>query len=179
MEFRNVFIVGMEEGLFPSFMVSESMQGLEEERRLFYVAITRAETHCFLSYARTRFRYGRTEFANPSRFLHDIDTRFLQTPQEAKKNRHADEIPTGIRRERTEPVSRESFRKTTVPYNASPTNRPGINFKTGQTVEHARFGIGEILNIEGEGENAKASILFKNAGNKQLLLRFAGLRVVE
>jgi DNA helicase-2/ATP-dependent DNA helicase PcrA len=145
------------------------------------VAITRAETHCFLSYARTRFRYGRTEFANPSRFLYDIDTRFLQIPQEARPNRHTDEIPTRIRRERTEPVSNKSFRKTTVPYNynASPANRTDLNFKTGQTVEHERFGIGEILKIEGEGENTKASILFKNAGNKQLLLRFARLQVVE
>ncbi|KAA6332910.1 hypothetical protein EZS27_018630, partial [termite gut metagenome] len=179
LEFRNVFIVGMEEGLFPSFMVGESIQGLEEERRLFYVAITRAETHCFLSYARTRFRYGRTEFANPSRFLHDIDTRFLQSPQEARPNRHAGEIPSGIHRERMEPVSNKSFRKTTVPYNASPAHRTDINFKTGQTVEHERFGMGEILHIEGEGENTKASILFKNAGNKQLLLRFARLRIVE
>ena len=83
LEFRNVFVVGMEENLFPSGMVGDSPRALEEERRLFYVAITRAEEHCFLSYARTRFRYGKMEFGSPSRFLKDIDIRFLRLPQEA------------------------------------------------------------------------------------------------
>lgn len=80
LEFRNVFVVGMEENLFPSGMVGDSPRALEEERRLFYVAITRAEEHCFLSYARTRFRYGKMEFGSPSRFLKDIDIRFLRLP---------------------------------------------------------------------------------------------------
>ena len=83
LEFRNVFVVGMEENLFPSGMAGDSPRAMEEERRLFYVAITRAEEHCFLSFAKTRFRYGKMEFGSPSRFLRDIDTRFLQLPQEA------------------------------------------------------------------------------------------------
>ena len=82
LEFRNVFVVGMEENLFPSGMAGDSPRAMEEERRLFYVAITRAEEHCFLSFAKTRFRYGKMEFGSPSRFLRDIDTRFLQLPQE-------------------------------------------------------------------------------------------------
>ncbi|WP_196030650.1 ATP-dependent helicase, partial [Bacteroides uniformis] len=80
LEFKNVFVVGMEENLFPSGMVGDSPRALEEERRLFYVAITRAEEHCFLSYAKTRFRYGKMEFGSPSRFLKDIDIRFLRLP---------------------------------------------------------------------------------------------------
>ena len=83
LEFKNVFVVGMEENLFPSGMVGDSPRALEEERRLFYVAITRAEEHCFLSYAKTRFRYGKMEFGSPSRFLKDIDIRFLRLPQDA------------------------------------------------------------------------------------------------
>ena len=80
LEFRNVFVVGMEENLFPSGMAGDSPRAMEEERRLFYVAITRAEEHCFLSFAKTRFRYGKMEFGSPSRFLRDIDTRFLPLP---------------------------------------------------------------------------------------------------
>ena len=81
LEFRNVFVVGMEENLFPSSMAGDSPRALEEERRLFYVAITRAEEHCYLSYAKTRMRYGKTEFGSPSRFLYDIDTNYLRLPQ--------------------------------------------------------------------------------------------------
>ena len=91
LEFRNVFVVGMEENLFPSGMAGDSPRAMEEERRLFYVAITRAEEHCFLSFAKTRFRYGKMEFGSPSRFLRDIDTRFLQLPQEAALGRSIDE----------------------------------------------------------------------------------------
>ena len=83
LEFRNVFVVGMEENLFPSGMVGDSPRALEEERRLFYVAITRAEDHCFLTYAKSRYRYGKMEFGSPSRFLKDIDVRFLKLPQDA------------------------------------------------------------------------------------------------
>ncbi len=91
MEFKNVFVVGMEENLFPSGMVGDSPRALEEERRLFYVAITRAEEHCFLSYAKTRFRYGKMEFGSPSRFLKDIDIRFLRLPQDAGMFRRVEE----------------------------------------------------------------------------------------
>ena len=83
LEFRNVFVVGMEENLFPSGMVGNSPRALEEERRLFYVAITRAEDNCFLSFSKTRFRYGKMEFGSPSRFLTDIDTCFLRMPHDA------------------------------------------------------------------------------------------------
>lgn len=94
LEFKNVFVVGMEENLFPSSMVGDSPRALEEERRLFYVAITRAEEHCFLSYAKTRFRYGKMEFGSPSRFLKDIDVRFLRLPQDAGMFRRVEEEAT-------------------------------------------------------------------------------------
>lgn len=99
LEFRNVFVVGMEENLFPSGMVGDSPRALEEERRLFYVAITRAEEHCFLSYARTRFRYGKWKFGSPSRFLKDIDIRFLRLPQEAGLSSKIDDESGSFRRE--------------------------------------------------------------------------------
>ena len=99
LEFKNVFVVGMEENLFPSGMVGDSPRALEEERRLFYVAITRAEEHCFLSYAKTRFRYGKMEFGSPSRFLKDIDIRFLRLPQDAGMFRRVEEEAVAFRRE--------------------------------------------------------------------------------
>ncbi|KAA6324878.1 DNA helicase II, partial [termite gut metagenome] len=183
LEFANVFIVGMEEGLFPSFMVSESVRGLEEERRLFYVAITRAEIHCFLSHARTRFRYGNMEFANPSRFLHDIDANFLQFSQDAK---HQNKVSPRIQREyinKQEQIFLNTSKRMTKVAPATSVSSANTTIsamlKAGQIVEHERFGMGEVLKIEGEGENTKATISFKNAGSKQLLLRFARLKVVE
>ncbi|WP_288147671.1 ATP-dependent helicase, partial [Bacteroides acidifaciens] len=99
LEFKNVFVVGMEENLFPSGMVGDSPRALEEERRLFYVAITRAEEHCYLSFAKTRFRYGKMEFGSPSRFLRDIDINFLRMPHESGVSRSVDEGAGRFRRE--------------------------------------------------------------------------------
>lgn len=99
LEFKNVFVVGLEENLFPSGMVGDSPRALEEERRLFYVAITRAEEHCYLSFAKTRFRYGKMEFGSPSRFLRDIDVDYLRLPHEAGVSRAVDEGAGRFRRE--------------------------------------------------------------------------------
>ena len=183
LEFKNVFVVGMEENLFPSNMAGESPRALEEERRLFYVAITRAEEHCFLSYAKTRMRYGKMEFGAPSRFLKDIDTRFLRLPQDMQLQRKVDEYAGQSR-----PFARQPVIAPTVPRNlkrVSLTSRPaasasaGCSVQTGQFIEHERFGIGEVINVEGEGDNAKATIRFQNAGVKQLLLRFARFKVIN
>ncbi|WP_321480354.1 UvrD-helicase domain-containing protein [uncultured Bacteroides sp.] len=204
LEFCNVFVVGMEENLFPSSMVGDSPRGMEEERRLFYVAITRAEEHCFLSYARTRFRYGKMEFGTPSRFLKDIDARFLQLPQEALVQHGVDERATRFRNEQKErgghfsttdkAFSERSAKKTIVQgvrtlkkIDSTPSTLSGggegaasvNNLSAGQNIEHERFGIGEVLRVEGEGENAKAVIRFRNAGDKQLLLRFARFKILE
>ena len=210
LEFKNVFVVGMEENLFPSSMVGDSPRALEEERRLFYVAITRAEEHCFLSYAKTRFRYGKMEFGSPSRFLKDIDVRFLRLPQDAGMFRRVEEETAVFRRENArgfapdredapyggkERVSvrpKQQIIAPTVPRNlkrvapsantasTSPSAGASANrVQQGQLIEHERFGLGEVLKVEGEGDNAKATIRFKNAGDKQLLLRFARFKVLS
>lgn len=219
LEFKNVFVVGMEENLFPSSMGGESPRALEEERRLFYVAITRAEEHCYLSYAKSRYRYGKMEFGSPSRFLRDIDTRFLQLPAGMGMARTVDE---GAQRFRSEMEgSRSGYGQgagSRSSYGQGASSRPGYgqsdrpkaqliaptlprNLKrvsaaagsasasapsaavtgvsAGQTIAHERFGVGTVLKVEGTGENAKATIRFENAGEKQLLLRFARFKVVE
>ena len=215
LEFKNVFVVGLEENLFPSGMVGDSPRALEEERRLFYVAITRAEEHCYLSFAKTRFRYGKMEFGSPSRFLRDIDVHYLQLPHEAGVSRAVDEGAGRFRREieggftRSASPSRASFGSTSseqrerpkaqiiapsVPRNlkkvstvspssgaqaTSSTSPLVAGVQAGQMIEHERFGLGEVIKVEGTGDNAKATIHFKNAGDKQLLLRFARFKVVE
>ena len=210
LEFKNVFVVGMEENLFPSGMVGDSPRALEEERRLFYVAITRAEEHCFLSYAKTRVRYGKMGFGSPSRFLKDIDVRFLRLPQDAGMFRRVEEEAAAFRRENArgfapdredapyggkERVSvrpKQQIIAPTVPRNlkrvapsantasTSPSAGGSANcVQQGQLIEHERFGLGEVLKVEGEGDNAKATIRFKNAGDKQLLLRFARFKVLS
>ena len=214
LEFKNVFVVGLEENLFPSGMVGDSPRALEEERRLFYVAITRAEEHCYLSFAKTRFRYGKMEFGSPSRFLRDIDIHYLKMPHEAGISRSVDEGAGRFRREieggfthsaspsRTTPFgSASSERKErpkaqiiapSVPRNlkkvstvssgsqamsSGPVSVAGL--QAGQRIEHERFGLGEVMKVEGTGDNAKATIHFKNAGEKQLLLLFDRFKVIE
>ncbi len=181
LEFKNVFVVGMEENLFPSGMVGDSPRALEEERRLFYVAITRAEEHCFLSYAKTRFRYGKMEFGSPSRFLKDIDVRFLRLPQGTASE--APSIPRPKQQIFAPTVPRNLKRVTPSSSPSSVASSPGgsaapNSVRQGQLIEHERFGLGEVLKVEGEGDNAKATIRFKNAGDKQLLLRFARFKVI-
>ncbi len=107
LEFPNVFVVGLEENLFPSPLSSASYRALEEERRLFYVAVTRAEDHCYLSYAKSRFKYGKMEFCNPSRFLKDIDVRYLQVPQEELMGTRIEEKASRFRKE----ASRASYER--------------------------------------------------------------------
>nr|WP_321378207.1 UvrD-helicase domain-containing protein [uncultured Bacteroides sp.] len=199
LEFRNVFVVGLEENLFPSSMAGDSPRAMEEERRLFYVAITRAEDHCFLSFAKSRFRYGKMEFANPSRFLRDIDPSFLKLPNDSVSSRHIDESPSRFRREQNDRPARSlfntereapktTFTKVTVPRNltkmenAQPkpaSGGPITDLQSGQHIEHERFGIGEVLKVEGSGENLKATVKFRNAGEKQLLLKFARFKVIS
>lgn len=195
LEFPTVFVVGMEENLFPSSMGGNSMYALEEERRLFYVAITRAERHCFLSYAKARFRYGKTEFSNPSCFLRDIDVCFLQLPEEEGISRRVDEVSKRFKFEQKEAPSRQPIAKPTatplptasrtlkrVAALSPKASKPGASLsgmQVGQQVEHERFGVGEVVRIEGTGDNAKATIRFRNAGEKQLLLRFARLKTID
>ena len=211
LEFRNVFVVGMEENLFPSSMAGDSPRALEEERRLFYVAITRAEEHCYLSYAKTRMRYGKTEFGSPSRFLYDIDTNYLRLPQNLLlerqiNNRGGDfrsssnnafqpsarpvgsssatsfsgETPMDSRKRLIGSSMPRNLRRVDPAQPSSPSSgNPTALLHEGQFIEHERFGRGEVLKVEGVGDNAKATIHFQHAGDKQLLLRFARFKVIE
>ena len=220
LEFKNIFVVGMEEGLFPSTMTGDSYKAIEEERRLFYVAITRAKEHCFLSYAKNRFRYGKTEFSAPSRFLKDIDTCYLNLPQEEILSQRIKENASRFNRDAHfgfEENSRSNYRTQSHEYGFSSENNniPDIpsrfvkpmsmrNLKkitpssmeengrlstqasagfdqivSGQTIEHERFGIGEVIKIEGTGSNKKATVRFRNAGEKQLLLKFARFKIIN
>lgn len=192
LEFKNVFVVGLEENLFPSGMVGDSPRALEEERRLFYVAITRAEEHCYISFAKTRFRYGKMEFGSPSRFLRDIDVDYLQLPSEAGISRSVDARASRFRDANTShherpraqviaPTVPKNLKKVSAstPHSSSAGSASVSGIQAGQMIEHERFGLGEVMKVEGSGDNAKATIHFKNAGDKQLLLRFARFKVID
>ena len=179
LEFKTVFVVGLEENIFPSPMCSDSMRGLEEERRLLYVAITRAEKHCFLTCAQNRFRYGRMEFDTPSRFIRDIDPRFIQIEGEKSS---LPRIQPRIQPRSTPQPSQPPFSTVSLsssPLNPAPQSSPAPSsssdspLQPGDRIEHTRFGVGEVIKMEGSGENCKATVVFRNSGTKQLLLKFA------
>lgn len=270
LEFPSVFVVGLEENIFPSPMSAGSKRAIEEERRLLYVAITRAERHCILTNAKNRFRYGTMQVDNPSRFLNDFDPKLIRTEDEAssvfgrerrnmpwdeddrtRSHRGGNEIKDNFREYEpnkaytgSRPWGQEYQQMGSRWQNANPVasqfradpkpkiterKRPeaaidplaertkrrliaeGGNFKrlssamtnggrtlspdnssfssvsstasmfglsVGVTIEHQRFGIGEVLSLEGSGENAKATVEFRNAGRKQLLLKFAKFKII-
>ncbi len=193
LEFKNVFIVGMEENLFPSgFSGTMTLSELEEERRLFYVAITRAQNLAFLSFAQQRFKWGKLEFCNPSRFIGEIDVKYLDVQNSrlfpqfrnseiVSEERQTKNIPQRSERSTPTPV---------VPGQRIPVGKPApvsqeANFEAddpnaievGMFVEHQRFGRGKVVDIEGEMPGRKAKVFFPNAGEKQLLLKFAKLKI--
>lgn len=226
LEFPTVFVVGLEENIFPSPVCANSPRELEEERRLFYVAITRAERRCVLTCAESRFRYGKLESSRPSRFISDIDPKYVEVASSVRRpsvdawggrasgfggsswgdkpewqqNPHpvASQFKADpIRREvppRREPAPSSPFSdgfatriemarrgmkpvRQATPILAAATAEG--HFKVGDTVEHKRFGIGRIVGLEGTGENLKAAVEFTNVGTKNLLLKFAQLKLVE
>ena len=173
LEFKTVFIVGLEENIFPSPMCTESMRGIEEERRLLYVAITRAEKHCYMTCAQNRFRYGRMEFDTPSRFIRDIDSRYIHIDGD---NTKLESTPRrDIRQHIPQPTPRVSHVAPSPVSRPIPSPAPDINapLKAGDRIEHTRFGLGTVIKVEGTGDNCKATVEFVNAGMKQLLLKFA------
>lgn len=188
LEFPTVFVVGLEENIFPSPMCTNSMRELEEERRLLYVAITRAERHCILTCAQNRWRYGRMEYDTPSRFIKDIDPSLLQVESERGGSFSS---ATMVKR----PASRmQNPRPVATQFMADPkprlipvrqeSPRPqsaigDIGLREGNVIEHQRFGVGTVIKIEGSGENTKATVAFKNAGTKQLLLKFAKYTIIK
>jgi DNA helicase-2/ATP-dependent DNA helicase PcrA len=227
-----VFVVGLEENIFPSPMCTNSMRELEEERRLLYVAITRAEKHCILTCAQNRFRYGRMEYDTPSRFIRDIDpqlidvhgetgggkspfgssygggsyggsrsSEWMQNPQPVATQFKADPKPRAVPpRQPEKPVdpfgpnfkrlyqtvtgeSRGQGRCTpqaahsqTSPHDSQTSTNDSL--REGVRIEHQRFGIGTVIKLEGTGENTKATVDFRNAGTKQLLLKFAKFKII-
>ncbi|MEI3054202.1 MAG: UvrD-helicase domain-containing protein [Prevotella sp.] len=225
LEFATVFVVGLEENIFPSPIAATTMRELEEERRLLYVAITRAEKHCILTNAQNRFRYGKMEFDNPSRFIEEIDPELIE--EEGMKSRSSfggygrrssygsDRSSYGSDRSSgrdsygsdggyggrmpwdSKSVSSQ-FKADPKPSYTSPKPKPtassassssslkpassssfSSSLREGCKIEHQRFGVGEVLKLEGSGENAKATVAFTHAGTKQLLLKFAKYTIIE
>lgn len=242
LEFRTVFIVGLEENIFPSPLSTNSRRELEEERRLLYVAITRAEEHCILTSAKNRFRYGRMEFDTPSRFINEIDPNLLIIEQEGRgadtsspRNRSTfwnpnyDDRPEwqrssghgGVRQQNSRPVATQFMAdpkpRVTAPRKPEQAVNPlsdsfrqqiersggnlrrvneaianggrtlsggapssqSVPLHEGNVIEHQRFGVGTVLNVEGTGENTKATVEFRHVGVKQLLLKFARYTIVK
>ena len=247
LEFATVFIVGLEENIFPSPLAAMSVRELEEERRLLYVAITRAEKHCILTNAKNRFRYGKMEFDNPSRFIDEIDASLIEAQDEMngsyfgggssydrsasygggygkrmpwdQKRRISDrdeDVPEWKRvtsqfRPDPKPASdtsssssssRESLssgnfksvraldaarrilgnNRSSLVSSTSSVSSSGSSFgglKEGCKIEHQRFGVGIVRKIEGQGENAKATVEFQNSGIKQLLLKYAKYTILD
>ena len=197
LEFPYVYIAGMEENLFPSESMNDTPDKIEEERRLFYVAITRAEKAVTVSYAQNRRKWGSSESTRPSRFLKEIDRKYYAVEPDTDQNRY-DPFPQTrfrssdfetFRRPQQQPVSpsrpaipQRPSRPTPPP--APHTPSPGFipspiaALEVGQRVEHDRFGYGTIVSMEGEGPNRKAVVDFENGGQKTLLLKFAKLRIV-
>ena len=235
LEFATVFVVGLEENIFPSPIAATTVRELEEERRLLYVAITRAEKHCILTNAQNRFRYGKMEFDNPSRFIEEIDSELIEgegmnsrssfggygrrssygsdrssygsdrssgrdsygsdggyggrMPWDSKSvssQFKADPKPSYTSPKPKPTASSASFSSSLKPASAAssssslkPASSSSSSLREGCKIEHQRFGIGEVLKLEGSGENAKATVAFAHAGTKQLLLKFAKYTIIE
>lgn len=172
LEFPFVFIVGLEENLFPSQMSTGTRSDLEEERRLFYVALTRAEKKAYLSYALTRYKWGNLIYCEPSRFLDEIDDSFISSPPKRQSTPSIPRISVAPKRKlvRMSDTSRR--------HAASSSHVPS-DLQPGMEVEHKRFGKGKVISVEGNDENRKATIKFDQKGEKQLLLKFAQLTILK
>ncbi len=196
LEFNHVFVVGMEEDLFPSAMAKSEIRGLEEERRLFYVAITRAKKTCTITYAKSRFKNGVINQAKESRFLNDIDRSFISMESSAAsgatRSAPSDDFWGTMREERlgresrfqkkNAPASRVTSQRKFVPVHDRPSNIPlseeAKELAVGHIIEHERFGRGVVTSIEMSGNDRRAFVEFDSAGRKQLLLKFAKFTIV-
>lgn len=180
LEFKNVFIAGLEEQLFPSALCQTPSE-LEEERRLLYVAITRAEDNCILSYAKSRFRNGQTQFSNPSRFIKDIDSQFLHQQQEYTTfyGRETTNTFKEYRSHTSKIISIHSPQKNIETTNSTPISTNNDEIQVGSKVIHALFGKGIVVDLEGHGDERKAKVEFQTRGTKQLLLKYAKLTITE
>lgn len=183
LEFSYVYIVGLEEDLFPSQMMLSSRAELEEERRLFYVAITRAKRRLFMSYALTRYRFGRLKNCEPSRFLDDVDPNYVKV---SAKYAGIDSVPSNTKFARSfvtgmkKTISSQPVQKVTnyrAPSDFAPSDTSGL--KEGMKVEHPKFGFGQVIKLDESGADRKAKINFDDFGEKTLLLSFAKLKIHE
>ena len=234
LEFATVFVVGLEENIFPSPIAATTVRELEEERRLLYVAITRAEKHCILTNAQNRFRYGKMEFDNPSRFIEEIDPELIEgegmnsrssfggfgrrssygsdrsyygSDRSSGRDSYGSDGGYGGRMPWDSKSVSSQFKADPKPSYTSPKPKPSASsassssslkpassassssslkpasssssLREGCKIEHQRFGIGEVLKLEGSGENSKATVAFTHAGTKQLLLKFAKYTIIE
>ncbi len=179
LEFKYVYIVGLEENLFPSAMNLYNPRELEEERRLFYVALTRACRRVTLSYALNRYKWGSLESSSPSRFIGEIESEFLWYPQTGGRpfgqRAGSDTRPVADRKEVFIPASPARNMTRVRDVHAPVTSESNAGLEPGDRVTHERFGEGEVMTVEGEAPNTTAVIEFKSAGTKKLLLRFAKL----
>ena len=188
LEFPYVYIVGMEENLFPSQLSINSRTELEEERRLFYVALTRAKIKATLSFSTTRYRWGNLTYAEPSRFLQELDVQYIDQIEEkkSKSNSSFDFVKEAKNMGLNERSSTLNFKKTqnlkrVVNSSSTPSNFEGTDLsglKKGDQVIHQRFGKGTVLELEGNSPNKKATVNFEEVGSKSLLLKFAKLQIL-
>jgi len=194
LEFEYIYVAGLEENLFPSYLSVDNPKDLEEERRLFYVAVTRAEKHVYLSFAATRYRYGKFENPKPSRFIREIDDEYLD-----QDNIHKP-ASNGFPQQRSI-YSQKSYKKFYSAKTSStksilnwappgkvkisksnfenPKGNDPVNIQPGMTVEHNNFGFGKVLSLEGIYPDTRATVFFQNHGQKKLLLKFAKLKIVN
>jgi DNA helicase II / ATP-dependent DNA helicase PcrA len=187
LEFKYVYIVGLEEDLFPSQMMLSSRADLEEERRLFYVAITRAQKRLFLSYALTRYRFGRLKNCEPSRFIDDVDQRFIKVSNKfgggiestPPSSQYAKNLVNGIKKtiSSAPPPKQKAATNYKPPADFVPSDTSTL--QAGMKVEHPKFGFGTVVLLDMSGADRKAKIQFSEAGEKTLLLSFAKLRIVQ
>ncbi|NLO01804.1 MAG: UvrD-helicase domain-containing protein [Bacteroidales bacterium] len=198
LEFKNVFVVGLEEKLFPSLQAvdKKSAEAVEEERRLFYVALTRAGENAWVSFAGQRYRWGKPDFCTPSRFLTEMDKQFLEgfnivNKRFAREDKGAGQPGSSFYREKPDkyqpvpkPYRTEIFRNKINSSQLSGSADDSFEgddpakIVQGMMVEHQRFGTGKVLRVEGVVPDKKAFVFFQNAGNKQLLLKFAKLKII-
>lgn len=199
LEFPYLYVVGLEEDLFPSKMSTTSTQDIEEERRLFYVALTRAQQKVSLSFAKARYKWGETSYPRPSRFLKEIDPQYIdfayeQEPEfsgfgsrisesdssnerKTEETRFQQRKKPGMRPKLSQSAPR--IRPTNNQENANNfTPSEASTIQTGMLIEHQRFGKGKVIHLEGKSPNIKATVFFQNVGQKQLLLKFAKLKIV-
>jgi DNA helicase-2/ATP-dependent DNA helicase PcrA len=172
LEFKHVFIVGLEEDLFPSALSYNTRSELEEERRLFYVGITRAKENLYLSYANSRYRWGKLIYCEESRFLNEIDKDYIKIINSNPIKSNVSLSP------RKNIIYKSKPNLKRLPNTSTSIPAIKINVSEGDSVSHEKFGVGEIIKIEGSGNDSKATVNFKKFGLKNLLLRFAKLNKV-